>query len=429
MDSVLGVVNRDPPSCVPNPRSTDSKWNSDGGNIGGPGGVDEICGFKILDVQNLPVGGDGAHLGTESSIVVVKVEPETTNGSPSQGDTGQVEGRCLHDNTLPTSNTIRVKEELSEDSCNGNESRVNGERCSEWSSFCNNITLKQPKMEKHHKGSPPHKTDCSCSTFIDKSKFDQHVGNDLNEGPFTCSICEKAFKSLNDLKAHETIHMCEESYKCSVCAKRFQYFSCMKKHESVHSPEHVCSVCGKSFKTSSYLKRHENIHTDKKPYKCFACEKSFRRSSCLKRHENSHTGKHTCSVCKKAFSTLSYMIRHEKMHIGKYTCSICRKDFATLPYMNFHEKLHIGRYTCTVCRKDFSTVSCMKIHEKIHTDKPTCSVCKRSFTTLSYMKKHEKMHTGRNTCSVCKKDFSTLSYMKKHERIHMRENAHKFSFL
>ena len=49
-DSVLRVMNQDPPS-------------SDGGIRGGPGGVNEICGFKILDVQDLPIGGDGTHLG------------------------------------------------------------------------------------------------------------------------------------------------------------------------------------------------------------------------------------------------------------------------------------------------------------------------------------------------------------------------------
>uniref|UniRef100_UPI00358FFD7A inner centromere protein-like isoform X1 n=1 Tax=Myxine glutinosa TaxID=7769 RepID=UPI00358FFD7A len=124
MDSVLGVVDRDPPSCTPDPRSSDSKWSSDGGNRGGPGGVDEICGFKILDVQNLPVGGDETHLGKESSIVVVKLEPEPTNGSPSQGETGQVEGRCLQDDSLPTSTSIHVKEELNEDSCNATERRT-----------------------------------------------------------------------------------------------------------------------------------------------------------------------------------------------------------------------------------------------------------------------------------------------------------------
>ena len=62
-DSVLRVMNRDPPICAHHPRSSDSKSSSDGGNGGGPGGAAGICGFRILDIQNLPVGEDGMDLG------------------------------------------------------------------------------------------------------------------------------------------------------------------------------------------------------------------------------------------------------------------------------------------------------------------------------------------------------------------------------
>uniref|UniRef100_UPI00358E27A9 uncharacterized protein isoform X2 n=1 Tax=Myxine glutinosa TaxID=7769 RepID=UPI00358E27A9 len=85
--------------------------------------VDEICGFKILDLQNLPVGGVGTHLGTESSVVVMKVEPEPPRGYPSQSETCPVERRVLLDNALPSSNTIQVKEEPSEDSFDAEERR------------------------------------------------------------------------------------------------------------------------------------------------------------------------------------------------------------------------------------------------------------------------------------------------------------------
>jgi len=59
---VLRVMNRDPPSCAHDLRSSDSKSGSDGGTRGGPGGAAGICGFRILDVQNLRDGGDGTDL-------------------------------------------------------------------------------------------------------------------------------------------------------------------------------------------------------------------------------------------------------------------------------------------------------------------------------------------------------------------------------
>uniref|UniRef100_UPI00358F9BFB uncharacterized protein isoform X2 n=1 Tax=Myxine glutinosa TaxID=7769 RepID=UPI00358F9BFB len=100
-------MDRDPANCDHDP-------SSDGGNGGGPGGSAGICGFKILDVQNLRDGGNEAYLGPDP-IVVVKVEPEPTHGSSSQefkrevkvkpellnncssqGGAGTVDARCFH---------------------------------------------------------------------------------------------------------------------------------------------------------------------------------------------------------------------------------------------------------------------------------------------------------------------------------------------
>ena len=51
-------MDREPTNCVHDPSSS----GSDGGTRGGPGGAAGICGFRILDVQNLHDGGDGTDL-------------------------------------------------------------------------------------------------------------------------------------------------------------------------------------------------------------------------------------------------------------------------------------------------------------------------------------------------------------------------------
>uniref|UniRef100_UPI00358DF102 uncharacterized protein isoform X2 n=1 Tax=Myxine glutinosa TaxID=7769 RepID=UPI00358DF102 len=126
-------MERNPPRCVHDPRYSDSESGCDGGNRADDDG---ICEFKILDVWSLGDGREVTEPESESSIVVVKVEPVPinispsqessivkvqpilTNGSPSQGEIGAIERRVRHDDALPTSNNIHVKEELSEDSCN-----------------------------------------------------------------------------------------------------------------------------------------------------------------------------------------------------------------------------------------------------------------------------------------------------------------------
>ena len=67
------VMDRDHLSFTDDPNSSDQKSGSesDGGTRGGLGGAAGICGFRILDVQNLRDGVDGTDQepGTENSLV------------------------------------------------------------------------------------------------------------------------------------------------------------------------------------------------------------------------------------------------------------------------------------------------------------------------------------------------------------------------
>uniref|UniRef100_UPI00358E3949 zinc finger protein 596-like n=1 Tax=Myxine glutinosa TaxID=7769 RepID=UPI00358E3949 len=555
-------MDRDPANCDHDPSS-----DSDGGNGGGPGGSAGICGFKILDVQNLRDGGNEAYLGpdpivvvkvepepthgsssqefkrevkvkpellnncssqggagtvdarcfhrsywhsvkmmrsdeasyltadamqkrddlinyhnihvkeepfedsysTDDPIVVVKVEPESTGGSPSQGEVDPVEAERFQGNVPLTSRSVYVKDEPSEDDDVAYEGlAIHGESfCSSWPELLHNkVTLKRHvKRKHHHQGScQANKRLNNCSSIINRRrKFKHasaHAGEKTSELPvsgtdftsswrrkhvtrrtkaklYKCTVCQKAFVSPSSLKIHEMIHTGEKPHKCSVCEKPFRTMYKLKMHEKIHSGEkpYDCSVCKKSFAYSSTLKRHKVMHMNEPPNKCSVCQKTFTTSSYLKMHERLHVGEtpYPCSVCTKAFWNPYDLQRHGVIHIGEKLCAcpFCKKAFTTSSYLKMHLKFHTGKnsYKCVVCDKGFWNPSSLKRHRNIHLSENAykCSICEKVFTIYWYLKRHEMIHTGLKPyiCTFCKKAFRTLSHLQRHEKIHTGEKPYR----
>ncbi|OXB74357.1 UNVERIFIED_CONTAM: hypothetical protein H355_002422 [Colinus virginianus] len=198
----------------------------------------------------------------------------------------------------------------------------------------------------------------------------------VDEKPFQCGVCEKAFKRAWELFSHERQHCDDKPHVCGVCGKKFTYGHSLKVHERVHTGDRpfVCPLCGKGFKQSNALSSHERVHTGERPFVCKTCGKAFKQSSYLVIHERAHTGErpYKCEACGKAFARPSLLLQHHRVHSQErpYKCSFCHKFFKDLAYLAVHEKVHTGEtpYKCSVCDKGFAHPSNLLQHQRVHRD-------------------------------------------------------------
>lgn len=51
--------------------------------------------------------------------------------------------------------------------------------------------------------------------------------------PYTCEICNRSFKRLDQVTAHKIIHSEDKPYKCKLCWKEFAHRNVYKNHKKV----------------------------------------------------------------------------------------------------------------------------------------------------------------------------------------------------
>jgi KRAB domain-containing zinc finger protein len=117
----------------------------------------------------------------------------------------------------------------------------------------------------------------------------------------------RVFKLLRIPKSGESVifQFQEKNFRC-LCGSAFKMKSDLKRHillkHSNDERKFSCSICQKSFKTSDQRKKHEQIvHNGKKEYKCEICENEFKTAGNLKQHLMTHDEDRTivCPVCGK----------------------------------------------------------------------------------------------------------------------------------
>lgn len=99
-----------------------------------------------------------------------------------------------------------------------------------------------------------------------------HNSNNEESKKFTCSICDKKFNRLSNLKDHLTTHSDFKPYQCLVCLKEFSNSSNLSKHRQLHNVKKnfSCLDCDRKFSQKVHLQKHlTRVHgvksTTKKP--------------------------------------------------------------------------------------------------------------------------------------------------------------------
>jgi uncharacterized Zn-finger protein len=78
--------------------------------------------------------------------------------------------------------------------------------------------------------------------------------------PYSCNICQKAFRNLNALTRHQRTHnQTDRKYSCTLCNQSFGSKSTLNNHLVSHSGErkHGCEMCGKTYKLRGGLTSHQ----------------------------------------------------------------------------------------------------------------------------------------------------------------------------
>ncbi|XP_063540926.1 RE1-silencing transcription factor-like [Cydia strobilella] len=253
----------------------------------------------------------------------------------------------------------------------------------------NNCRFRVKSLEKlayHRKCHLNKKFQCpECAmVFLDTEAIHTHLWktHEIDMEMPTCEIC--GFKTYKRARYNQHIkcHGKVKAYACTICQKSFKTANQLSKHKTFHKedPQYKCSICPQRFLTKRRLKLHVSaVHEKLRPFKCCHCDYTASRKDEMKVHLRSHTGDkpYSCDQCSYRAADHNAMRRHKKVHTKEvaYKCKHC--PFSTIQSNNFASHMismhpnvtSTDLHRCPYCV--FKTVSkdLYLTHLTTHTDK------------------------------------------------------------
>lgn len=240
-------------------------------------------------------------------------------------------------------------------------------------------------IEMHGDTHSPACMDCG-NYFESMLEYENHIGNLGKELIYKCDVqnCGKSFQFKCRLECHARTHLGELMYKCNDCGHRLSSIRSIIRHtraKHLNEKPFQCHMCEKAFPIQSQLTRHIKDHISPPHYTCEHCGRTFSSRQGHHYHQLDHLGvkPHKCSHCGKAFRNKTDMINHERIHSGDrpFTCELCGKSFVEKGALRKHRVVHTREknFVCSNCGKQFGYKCSLDGHlKKCRPDTQTSSL-------------------------------------------------------
>ncbi|XP_072938805.1 uncharacterized protein [Epargyreus clarus] len=271
-----------------------------------------------------------------------------------------------------------------------------------------------------------------CSQFFrDWPQTLAHRFKHLPNVQKTCHICEKRFKTPENIEFHYRKHHFDQKdimLTCNICSNTFDAPRKLRRHvQTTHSERSfICDNCGKIFHNKHTLRIHIRRYAESKLYSCDMCKFTTKHRSGLKDHQirRHHPKKVYCSNCKRPFEDQESCDKHKCRKRLEFICTVCGLNIRESGGMTRHMATHTEeyRFKCTRCPKVYKTKMAFRVHQNMHEGNRThqCQYCHAKFYHQSALIKHRRIHTGEKpyVCKICKRGFTGNYNLKVHMKIH-----------